>query len=145
MARRWSSSCPKGVTSGQQIRIPGKGQPGPGGNGAAMVTLKIGRHPHFHRDHNNIRMELPISLKEAVDGGKVKVPTVEGAVMLTLPPATNAGTTLRITGRGFTAKSGKRGNQLVTVMIKLPSDPAELKKLSEMLSKDTDVRAELDT
>jgi len=133
---------PKGVTSGQQIRIPGKGQPGPGGNGDAMVTLKIGRHPHFVRDHNNIRMELPISLKEAVDGGKVKVPTVEGAVMLTIPPATNAGTTLRITGRGFTAKSGKRGNQLVTVMINLPTDPAELKKLSGLLSKDTDVRAE---
>ena len=134
---------PNGVVAGQQIRIPGKGQPGPGGNGDAMVTLKIGNHPHFRRDGDNIRMDLPISIKEAVDGGKIKVATVEGAVMLTVPPATNSGTTLRITGRGFTGKNGKRGNQLVTLMISLPSDPEELKKLSECLSDKDDVRADI--
>lgn len=119
---------PKGVVAGQQIRIPGKGQPGPGGNGDAMVTLKIGRHPHLVRDGDNIRIDLPISLKEAVLGGKVKVPTVEGAVMLTVPPKTNSGATLRIKGRGFTGKSGMRGDQLVTLMIHLPADDAKLKE-----------------
>lgn len=131
---------PNGVQAGQQIRIPGRGQPGPGGNGDAMVTLKIGKHPHLARDGDHIRIDLPISLKEAVSGGKVKVPTVDGAVMLTVPPRTNSGATLRIKGRGFTNKTGGRGDQLVTLMIHLPSDPAELAKLSECLS-DEAVRA----
>ena len=133
---------PKGVVAGQQIRIPGKGQPGPGGHGDAMVTLKIGRHPHLVRDGDNIRIDLPISLKEAVNGGKVKVPTVDGPVMLTVPARTNSGATLRIKGRGFTTKSGERGDQLVTLMIHLPSDAAELAKLGECLS-DEAVRVDM--
>ena len=120
---------PKGVVAGQQIRIPGKGQPGPGGNGDAMVTLKIGKHPQFIREGDHIRIDLPISLKEAVVGGKVKVPTVDGAVMLTVPPKTNSGATLRIKGRGFTGKTGERGDQLVTLMIHLPSDTSGLEEI----------------
>ena len=120
---------PKGVVAGQQIRIPGKGQPGPGGNGDAMVTLKIGKHPQFIREGDHIRIDLPISLKEAVVGGKVKVPTVDGAVMLTVPPKTNSGATLRIKGRGFTSKTGDRGDQLVTLMIHLPSDTSGLEEI----------------
>ena len=133
---------PKGVVAGQQIRIPGKGQPGLGGNGDAMVTLKIGKHPHFVRDGDHVRIDLPISLKEAVVGGKVKVPTVDGAVMLTVPPKTNSGATMRIKGRGFSGKAGERGDQLVTLMIHLPTDADTLATLGEMLS-DEAVRAEL--
>jgi DnaJ-class molecular chaperone len=115
---------PKGVVAGQQIRIPGKGQPGPGGNGDAIVTLKIGKHPNFVRDGDNILIDLPISLKEAIHGGKVKVPTVDGPVMLTIPPGTNSGATLRIKGRGFAGKAAERGDQLVTIMIHVPmNDP----------------------
>lgn len=120
---------PKGLVAGQQIRIPGKGHPGPGGHGDAMVTLKIGKHPHFVRDGDHIRIDLPISLKEAVSGGKVKVPTVEGAVMLTVPPRTNSGATLRLKARGFTGKTGERGDQLVTLMIHLPPDTESLAEL----------------
>ncbi len=134
---------PNGVVTGQQIRIPGKGQPGPGGNGDAMVTLKIGKHPHLVRDGDHIRIDLPISLKEAVEGGKVKVPTVDGNIMLTVPPRTDSGATMRIKGRGFTRKNGERGDQLVSLMIHLPKDPAELKKLAEALSNDEMVRAGL--
>jgi DnaJ-class molecular chaperone len=134
---------PNGVVAGQQIRIPGKGQPGPGGNGDAMVTLKIGKHPHLVRDGDHIRIDLPISLKEAVEGGKVKVPTVDGNIMLTVPPRTDSGATMRIKGRGFTRKNGERGDQLVSLMIHLPKDPAELKKLAEALSNDEMVRAGL--
>ncbi len=139
---------PSGIVAGQQIRIPGKGQPGPGGNGDAMVTIKIGNHPYFVRDGDHIRLELPISLKEAVNGGKVKVPTVDGAVMLTVPAGTNSGAVLRIKGRGFPAKSGvhgnqTRGDQLVTLMIKLPTDAAALKAFAETLPDDPNIRAEL--
>lgn len=133
---------PAGLVAGQQIRIPGRGQPGPGGNGDAMVTLKLGKHPDLVRDGDHIRIDLPISIKEAVDGGKVKVPTVDGAVMLTVPPRTNSGAVLRIKGRGFTTKSGGRGDQLVTPMIHLPSDPAELARLAGVLS-DNNVRENL--
>lgn len=130
---------PAGIVAGQQIRIPGKGQPGPGGYGDAMVTLKIGKHPHLVRDGDNVRIDLPISLKEAVEGGKVKVPTVDGAVMLTVPPRTNSGAVLRIKGRGFTAKTGVRGDQLVTLMIHLPTDMSELARIRDVLS-DSSVR-----
>lgn len=133
---------PAGMVAGQQIRIPGKGQLGPGGHGDAMVTLQIGKHPHLVRDGDNIRIDLPISLKEAVAGGKVKVPTVDGAVMLTVPPRTNSGAVLRIKGRGFTAKTGARGDQLVTLMIHLPTDPAELAQISDVLS-DSPVREDM--
>ena len=133
---------PAGLVAGQQIRIPGRGQPGPGGNGDAMVTLKLGKHPDLARDGDHIRIDLPISIKEAVDGGKVKVPTVDGAVMLTVPPRTNSGAVLRIKGRGFTTKSGARGDQLVTLMIHLPSDPTELARLAGVLS-DSSVRDNL--
>ena len=133
---------PAGLVAGQQIRIPGRGQPGLGGNGDAMVTLKLGKHPVLARDGDHIRIDLPISIKEAVDGGKVKVPTVDGAVMLTVPPRTNSGAVLRIKGRGFTTKSGARGDQLVTLMIHLPSDPTELARLAGVLS-DSSVRDNL--
>jgi DnaJ-class molecular chaperone len=131
---------PKGLVAGQQIRIPGKGQSGPGGLGDAMVSLKIGKHPHFVRDGDHIRIDLPISLKEALSGGKVKVPTVDGAVMLTVPPGTNSGATLRIKGRGFVAKSGERGDQLVCLMIHLPTEDAERQKLAGMLADDARIR-----
>ncbi|MEQ1537978.1 MAG: DnaJ C-terminal domain-containing protein [Sphingorhabdus sp.] len=134
---------PNGVVTGQQIRIPGKGQAGPGGNGDAMVTLKIGKHPYYDRDGDHIRLDLPISLKEAVTGGKVKVPTLDGAVMLTVPQAAQSGATLRIKGRGFTAKTGVRGDQLVTLQIALPRDPAVLAKLAADLPDEPNLRAEL--
>lgn len=134
---------PAGVVTGQQIRIPGKGQPGPGGNGDAMVTLKIGKHPIYERDGDHIRLDLPVSLKEAISGAKVKVPTLEGAVMLTVPKAAQSGTTLRIKGRGFTTKAGARGDQLVTLQIRLPRDPKVLEKLATELPDEPEIRAAL--
>lgn len=134
---------PAGVVTGQQIRIPGKGQPGPGGHGDAMVTLKIGKHPFYERDGDHIRLDLPVSLKEAISGAKVKVPTLEGAVMLTVPKAAQSGTTLRIKGRGFTTKAGGRGDQLVTLQIRLPVDPKVLDKLAAELPDEPDIRADL--
>ena len=134
---------PPGVVSGQQIRIPGKGQTGPGGNGDAMVTLKLGKHPFYERDGDNIRLDLPISLKEAIAGAKVKVPTIDGPVMLSVPAGAQSGTTMRIKGRGFAKKGGERGDQLVTLQIRLPSDLSKLAALAEALPDDPSLRAEL--
>ncbi|WP_226017638.1 DnaJ C-terminal domain-containing protein [Novosphingobium sp. FKTRR1] len=112
---------PPGVENGQQVRLGGKGEAGPGGFGDAIVTIEIAPHPFFVRDGNHIRVDLPITLTEAIAGGKVKVPTVDGAVMLTIAPGTSSGRTLRLKGKGFFAKNGERGDQLVTVQIDLPA------------------------
>jgi DnaJ-class molecular chaperone len=134
---------PPGVLTGQQIRIPGKGQPGPGGHGDAMVTLKIGKHPFYERDGDHIRLDLPVSLKEAISGAKVKVPTLDGAVMLTVPAGAQSGTVMRIKGRGFAKKGGERGDQLVALQIRLPTDPAVLAKLAAELPDEPGIRSEL--
>ena len=120
-------SLPKGVEEGTQMRLTGKGRQGPGGNGDAIITVHIKPHPFYERDGNNVRLELPITLKEAVEGAKIKVPTVDGPVMVKVPAGSDSGKTLRLKGKGFTPKSGKRGDQLVTLMIHVPEDDKALK------------------
>ena len=117
---------PNGVDSGTKIRLAGQGQPGPAGNGDAIVSIEIAAHPFFTRDGKDIRLALPVTLKEAVLGAKVKVPTPEGAVMLTVPKGSSSGKVLRLKGRGFTDKSGRRGDQLVTLNVDLPAGDAKL-------------------
>ncbi|MEO5598940.1 MAG: DnaJ C-terminal domain-containing protein [Novosphingobium sp.] len=122
---------PLGVEDGTQMRLGGKGEPGPGGSGDAIVTIAVEPHPFFRRDGDNLRIDLPITLDEAVNGGKVKVPTAEGAVMLTVAPGSSSGRTLRLGGKGFSRKDGSRGDQLVTLEIDLPADDADLKQRLE--------------
>jgi DnaJ-class molecular chaperone len=122
---------PQGLEDGTRIRLAGKGEEGPGGRGDAIVTIEIAPHRFYSRDGTNIRLDLPITLKEATLGAKVKVPTPEGAVMLTIPKGTTSGKVLRLKGRGFAAKDGKRGDQLVTVEIDIPADDADLQKFAE--------------
>ncbi len=117
---------PPGVESGTQMRLGGKGQEGPGGFGDAIVTIEIQPHAFFVRDGDDVRLDLPVSLDEAVLGAKVRVPTPDGAVMLTVPKGTSSGKVLRLKGRGFHHKGGGRGDLLVTLMVDLPADDAEL-------------------
>ena len=119
-------SLPKGVEEGTQMRLSGKGRAGPGGNGDAIVTIHLNPHPFFRRDEDNVILDLPISLKEAVEGAKIKIPTVDGPVMMSIPPGSSGGKTLRLKGKGFTSKSGERGNQRVTLMIALPENDEKL-------------------
>jgi DnaJ-class molecular chaperone len=129
---------PTGVEDGTMMRLKDKGHPGPGGNGDGIVLVDVGTHPFFKREGDNIRMDLPITLDEAVRGAKVKCPTVDGPVMLTVKPGSGSGTVLRLAGKGWTKKSGKttdgkpeRGDQLVTLEIQLPADLAALEKRLE--------------
>jgi DnaJ-class molecular chaperone len=122
---------PMGVEDGVQMRLAGKGNPGPGGAGDAIITLGVSRHKFFTRDGDHIRLDLPISLVEAVNGAKVKVPTVDGAVMLNIAAGANSGQTLRLKGKGFTGKNGTRGDQLVTLMIDLPKGDDTLRIFAE--------------
>ena len=134
---------PNGVEDGTKIRLPGKGEEGPGGPGDALVTISIAPHPFYRRDGNNIRMDLPVTLKEAVLGGKVKAPTPDGPVMLTVPKGSSSGKVLRIKGRGFTDKNGKRGDQLVSLSVALPSGDAELQSFAESWNGGGNPRASL--
>ncbi len=113
---------PAGVESGTQMKLAGKGEQGPGGAGDAILTIDVQPHRFFTRDGDDVRIDLPISLAEAVLGGSIKAPTVEKPVMLTIPKGTTSGKTLRLKGKGFHKKTGGRGDQLVTLMIDIPAD-----------------------
>ena len=117
---------PPGVEDGTQMRLAGKGEPGPGGPGDALVTIQLQPHAFFRREGDNIRLDLPITLDEAVHGAKVRVPTADGAVMLTVRPGSSSGQALRLKGKGFTRKDGTRGDQLATLEIALPENDADL-------------------
>lgn len=134
---------PAGVENGTQMRLSGKGQPGPGGAGDAIVTIEIRPHAFFTRDGDNVLLDLPITLDEAVKGGKVKVPTVDGAVMLGVPTGAMSGKTLRLRGKGFTGKGGARGDQLVTLQIDVPADDPAILALVESWQDSRPVRAHL--
>ncbi len=120
---------PPGLADGQQIRLKGQGLPGPAAVGDALITVTIAPHPLFQRDGANLRLDLPITLYEAVLGGKIRVPTLEGAVELAIPPGTSSGRTFRLKGKGLSTKGGT-GDLLATVRIALPehkdADLAEL-------------------
>ena len=122
---------PAGVEDGTQMRLKGKGQPGPGGAGDGLVTITIDPHPFYRREGDNVELDLPITLDEAVNGAKLRVPTVDGPVMMTLAPGTSGGKVLRLKGKGFSTKAGGRGDQRVTLQIELPGDIAELAKRLE--------------
>jgi DnaJ-class molecular chaperone len=111
---------PAGIASGQQIRLKGQGWPSPNGRaGDALITINVAPHPLFKPDGTDLRLELPITLYEAALGGKVRVPTLDGAVELAIPAGTNSGRTFRLKGKGLKAKSGA-GDLLATVRVVLP-------------------------
>jgi len=134
---------PAGVEDGTQMRLKGKGEPGAGGAGDALVTVAIEPHAFFRRDGDDVLLDLPITLDEAVNGAKVKAPTVDGPVMLTIAPGSGSGKVLRLKGRGFSGKSGGRGDQRVTLEIQLPEDLADLATRLEGWQDRTAVRQRL--
>ena len=119
---------PAGVEDGTQMRLS---EEGPGGAGDAIITIEVTPHRYFTRDGDDVRLDLPVTLSEAVKGGPVKVPTVEKAVMLTIPAGSSSGKVLRLKGKGFHKKAGGRGDQLVTLMVDVPADDAALKAFVE--------------
>jgi len=111
---------PAGMTDGQTIRLKGQGLPGPGAAaGDLLIRISIAPHPIFKADGVDLRLDLPVTLYEAVFGGKVRVPTLDGAVELSIPPGTNSGRTFRLKGKGISSKQGK-GDLFATVRIMLP-------------------------
>ena len=118
-------TIPKGAADGQTIRLRGQGAPGRGAeNGDALIELKIEAHPVYRREGANLTMDLPVSVPDAVLGGKVRVPTPEGVVQMTVPKGSNSGQVLRLKGRGAFA-GGKRGDLLAKLVVTLPDEQDE--------------------
>ncbi len=138
---------PVGVRDGQQIRLKGQGGPGSEGGpaGDILFTVAVAAHPYLVRDGNNLRMDLPISLGEAVVGGRAKVPTLGGPVTLTIPPGSNSGTSLRLKGRGIPAHGGQpAGDLYVRLVVTLPEKPdAALAEFAQSWQPNYDPRAKL--
>jgi DnaJ-class molecular chaperone len=131
-------TIPPGTEDGQTLRLKGQGQPGMGGApaGDAFIAIHIRPHPFFTRTGNDIHVELPVSLSEAVLGGSVNLPTIDGKVALKIPAGSNSGTVLRLKGKGVLGQATRqRGDQLVKLMVMLPDriDP-ELKEFVERWS-----------
>jgi len=128
-------TVPEGVSDGQVLRLKGKGSPGLRGSeaGDALVEIKVRPHPYFRRVGDDIALEVPITIDEAVLGAKIEVPTVSGRVQLTIPKGTSSGRVFRLKGKGVhNSRSGHTGDQLVSVRIVLPHAIDE--KLSYFMS-----------
>lgn len=125
-------TIPKGAGEGQTLRLKGQGSPGRAGPGDAFIELTVRPHPIFHREGDRLVMDLPVTVYDAVLGGKVEAPTPEGPVTLTVPKGANAGAMLRLKGRGLPDAAGQRGDLLARLVITLPDKPdAELTAFAE--------------
>src|SRR5215831_3613283 len=124
---------PAGLKDGQQIRLKGRGGAGRNGGpaGDVLIAVSVAPHPWFTRDGNDLRMDLPIALKEAVLGAKVQVPTLSGTVQMTIPPNSNTGSVLRLKGKGIAAGAAA-GDLYVKLVVTLPDQPdSELRRFIE--------------
>lgn len=138
---------PVGVRDGQQIRLKGQGAPGRDGgpSGDLLLSITVAPHPWLTRDGNDLRMDLPVTLGEAVQGAKVNVPTLTGPVTLTIPAGSNSGSSLRLKGKGVPAHgSQSAGDLYVRLVITLPDRPdAALRDFAASWHPDYDPRAKL--
>lgn len=124
---------PAGTENGQTLRLKGLGHPGFNGgeNGDVMITLNVSGHPYFCADGKNILIDLPVSLKEAVLGAKITVPTINGKVAVNVPPYSSTGAKLRLKGQGIKTKGGQ-GDEIITLKIMAPKHKSE--ELEKVLS-----------
>ena len=125
-------TIPAGAQEGQTLRLKGQGSPGRGGAGDALIELAVKPHPIYRREAETLVMDLPISVPDAVLGGKVEAPTPDGPVTLSIPKGSNSGAKLRLKGRGLSDGKGKRGDLFARLVVTLPDAPdAELETFAE--------------
>ncbi len=137
--RQLDINIPAGAADGQVLRLKGLGGPGRAGRdgthgpaGDALIELSIRPHPVFRREGMHLVMDLPVSVPDAVLGGKVEAKTPDGPVTLSVPPGSNSGATLRLKARGLAHAPGKRGDLLAKIVVTLPDAPdPELTKFAE--------------
>ena len=118
-------TIPAGIQNGQVLRLRGKGRPGIGDGepGDALVEITIKPHRFFAREGNDVYLDLPVTLSEAILGARITVPTPTGAVAMTVPKGSNTGTVLRLRGKGVLRRDGSHGDELVRLKVMLPEQP----------------------
>jgi DnaJ-class molecular chaperone len=118
-------TIPPGLVDGQFLRLRGQGAPGTGegGHGDALIEVEVLPDRRFTREGDDISMEIPISLSEAVLGGRIRVPTPSGDVTMTVPNGSNTGTTMRLKGKGAPRRGGGHGDEFVKLKVVLPTGP----------------------
>ena len=123
--KRLNVTIPPGTRDGHVLRLRHQGMPGLGGGtaGDALVEIAVEPHPHFQADGDDIRAELPVTLAEAILGGRVEAETIDGAVVVTIPEGSNTGTILRLKGKGLPKEGDKRGNHYAVLKVILPPRP----------------------
>jgi len=146
-AERIEFRIPAGVTDGQRIRVKGKGQEGPGGRGDLMIRCRVRPHPFFRRERNDILLDLPLSVTEAVRGAKIDIPTLDGITRVTVPPGTSGGIKLRLRGKGIhDQRSAATGDMYVVTRVIVPKEiSSRARELVDELAKELNQhpRAEL--
>jgi len=139
---------PAGAAEGSRVRIPGQGGPSPNGGpvGDLVLVLHVDPHARFERDGDDLLLDVPITVSEAIRGAKVRVPTFDGPVTVKLPAGAQSGQKLRVRGKGVARKGREPGDLYVRLMIHLPPPGPELTRLADELEKleSGDVRADLD-
>jgi molecular chaperone DnaJ len=132
-ARQVKVRIPAGVTNGQRIRLKGRGAAGRNGGpaGDLYVTVRVANHPLFGRSDRNLTLSVPVTFAEAALGTTVKVPTLTDPVTVRIPPGTQAGSVLRVRGRGVASENNKApGDLLVTVQVTVPKDVSDETKVA---------------
>jgi DnaJ-class molecular chaperone len=129
-------NIPAGSNDGDKLRLRGQGAAGTGGSGDAIIEIHIEAHPYFTRKGNDIHLEAPISLPEAVLGANISVPTLSGFVSVKIPKGANTGTTLRLKGKGVPKTRGEQGDMFVKLKVMLPETvPHDLAEAIEKWAK----------
>lgn len=132
---------PAGTEDGQTLRLKGLGDPSPNGGeaGDVLITIKVEPHQYFKSEGLNILLDLPVSIKEAVLGAKITVPTISGKVNVKIPPYSSSGEKLRLKGKGIKSKAGQ-GDEIITLKIMAPKNPDAALEEALKVSNDTAVR-----
>jgi len=129
-------SIPPASEEGQKLRLRGQGEEGLGGAGDAIIEIHVETHPYFTRKDQDILLEAPVSLSEAILGASITVPTLDGSVTLKVPKGSNSGSTLRLKGKGVPNVKGSSGDMMVKLKVVLPDAiPEDLHDAAEKLAK----------
>jgi DnaJ-class molecular chaperone len=143
------AAIPKGVKEGAKVRLAGKGEPGANGGqpGDLYLIVHITPHPLLKREGNNLYMEVPVTVHEAMAGGNITIPTLEGQVHLKIPPKSQSGQTLKLKKKGAVdTRTGQRGDLMVKLVVQVPkSDDREILEAVEKMDRlyGTDLRKDI--
>jgi len=142
-------TIPQGVKEGSKVRVAGKGEPGLNGGkpGDLYLIIHVKPHPYLKREGNNLYMEVPITVREAMAGGTITIPTTDGQVKVKVPPRSQSGQVLKLKGKGaISAKTKHRGDLMVKLVVKVPqTDDREVLEAVEKIDRfyKGDIRAKI--